>query len=425
VTVLDLLSLGNDLFLVMDYVQGETFASLLAVQRERGVPLEPAFAVTVVEEVLRGLHAAHVARDEAGRPLHVVHRDVSPQNIMVGLDGVSRILDFGIAKAAGRLQETSTGQVKGKVAYMAPEQLLGGDVDARVDVFAAGVVLWEALANRRLFAADSPGGSVQKVLSGAVPKLSEMGIEVSDELSAIVTRALASQPSERFPSALEFADALEGLRLQAGATSLAEWVRRAGGDALGRRIERLGQIEAGGPPGVALAESEESVASRGGDPDATVSLLHGASRSEPLASEHTEWSLADQEPRGSEVGLDVERSHGRRGGARALVVGGVAVLSVVFFVFQQGPGAEEESPVAESATKMAANHPEGPTATVKERSPQVSAAEPSPGSSQDVVTTVAVPVVTPARPSGVRPSKASAPKPASSTKRAEDMFSRN
>src|SRR5687767_6563935 len=137
VAILDVLAVDGELTLVMEYVHGESLAVLLRAARARGEVVPPPVAVQIVREVLAGLHAAHEARSEAGEPLGLVHRDVSPQNILVGLDGAARVFDFGIAKAAGRYQETATGQLKGKVSYMAPEQLLGQAVDRRADVFAA------------------------------------------------------------------------------------------------------------------------------------------------------------------------------------------------------------------------------------------------------------------------------------------------
>src|SRR5262249_52448006 len=128
-------------------------------------------AVAVMSGVLYGLHAAHEAKDERGQPLKVIHRDVSPQNILVDRDGVPPLLDFGIARAAWRGHTTREGRLKGKLGYMAPEQLRGEPVDRRVDVFAAAVVLWELLAGRRLFDGDAPSVYAQRMVGEAVPSL--------------------------------------------------------------------------------------------------------------------------------------------------------------------------------------------------------------------------------------------------------------
>src|SRR5262249_30050893 len=146
---------GSELFLVMEYVHGESLARLLRPDpTSPDTPVPVPIAVGILADVLHGLHSAHEARDEMGAPLDIVHRDVSPQNLLVGADGITRVLDFGIAKATSRMSTTREGRVKGKIAYMSPEQLTRGLVDRRTDVFAASIVLWEALTGKRLFAGD-------------------------------------------------------------------------------------------------------------------------------------------------------------------------------------------------------------------------------------------------------------------------------
>ncbi|MCA9588320.1 MAG: serine/threonine protein kinase, partial [Myxococcales bacterium] len=170
VPTLDVVTTDGELFLVMEYVPGESLAKLTRAVRERGerIPLPVMSAIMV--GTLLGLHAAHEATDERGEPLHIVHRDVSPQNVLVGTDGVAKILDFGVAKAAGRIQTTREGQIKGKLAYMPPEQLRGGDVTRKCDVYAAGVMLWELLTGQRLFSGDNEGAVVARVLEGRIER---------------------------------------------------------------------------------------------------------------------------------------------------------------------------------------------------------------------------------------------------------------
>ena len=169
VPTLDVVASDGELFLVMEYVLGESLNRVLAANKTTGgrIPLDVVSAIVI--GVLEGLHAAHEAKDERGEPLSIVHRDVSPQNILIGGDGVARVFDFGVAKAAGRMQTTQDGSLRGKVAYMAPEQLSNVEVDRRTDVWAAGVVIWEMLANARLFASDSAAGLVRMVLTKEVP----------------------------------------------------------------------------------------------------------------------------------------------------------------------------------------------------------------------------------------------------------------
>src|SRR6185436_580776 len=146
-----------------------------------------------------------------GHPLLIVHRDVSPQNVMVGSDGVACVLDFGIAKAVAKQSETLSTDIKGKVRYMAPEQLLREDIDARVDLYAAGVVLWELLVGDRLFEASSEGALVAKVLAGLVLPPSQYAPEVSKELDAVVLRAVSLAPTDRQAKCSELAAALRAV----------------------------------------------------------------------------------------------------------------------------------------------------------------------------------------------------------------------
>jgi len=153
--------------------------------------------------VLLGLHAAHEAADDHGQPLGIVHRDVSPENVLVGADGTARVLDFGVAKAWGRLQVTREGQVKGKIAYMAPEQIRRGEVGRATDTYSAAVVLWELLTGRRLFEGERDAELIDKILFGAVDAPAAIAPNVPEELNGVVLRGLARNPAERFPTARE------------------------------------------------------------------------------------------------------------------------------------------------------------------------------------------------------------------------------
>ncbi len=151
-------------YLVMDYVEGDTLARVLAKATKGQTRVPYAVTIRILLDVLAGLHAAHQMKDDHGMPLEIVHRDVSPQNILVGVDGVSRVVDFGVARAASRLSTTRSGQLKGKLAYMAPEQARGGVIDRRADLFSCGIVLWEALATKRLFKGDGEAETLNRVL---------------------------------------------------------------------------------------------------------------------------------------------------------------------------------------------------------------------------------------------------------------------
>jgi eukaryotic-like serine/threonine-protein kinase len=242
VAPLDVVVADGELLVVMDYVSGETLAQLLR-QAALGDGVQPGIIASVLVDTLYGLHAAHDAMGEDGAPLNIVHRDVSPQNIIVGVDGAARVLDFGVAKAAMRSHATKEGEIKGKVAYMAPEQLRSQAIDRRTDVFAAGVVMWEALAGRRLFRGDDLGQTIDRVLHGQIEPPSVFNARVESSLDAVVMRALERDAALRFNTAREFAVAIERATSLASPSEVADWVRRTGGSKLAQRIERVAMIE--------------------------------------------------------------------------------------------------------------------------------------------------------------------------------------
>ena len=240
VEILDVVDDGDELLLVLEYVLGETISRLMQAGNK---PVPPSIAASIISGALHGLHAAHEARDENGEPLHVVHRDVSPQNVMIGIDGVARVLDFGVAKAMGRVQSTRQGEVKGKYAYMPPEQLRGGDVTPRTDVYAMGIVLWEMLVGRRLFDAETEPALLAKVLDPVIVRPSKLSPEVPLALDAIVLRALALEPEARFSSAREMALAIERDVAIAPHSQVGEWVDSLAHAGLALRARDIAAIE--------------------------------------------------------------------------------------------------------------------------------------------------------------------------------------
>lgn len=201
VDVRDVVEDDTGLLLVMDYVEGASLADLVRSWIFEPPPCYAAVAVRVVLDACEGLRAVHELCDEDGRPLGLVHRDVSPANVLVGLDGVARIADFGLAKpllAAERT--TSEGALRGKLGYMAPEYVQGKKtIDQRIDVFAMGVVLWEALARKRLFRGENEADTLRKIQALDPPRLAELG-HAGPDFDALVARALAKDPQVRFPS---------------------------------------------------------------------------------------------------------------------------------------------------------------------------------------------------------------------------------
>jgi eukaryotic-like serine/threonine-protein kinase len=199
----------DPLFLVMEYIEGPSLHLLLRTCARAKRPFPLGIALRVFLDMLAGLHAAHELTDVNGELLNLVHRDVSPQNVLVGVDGVSRITDFGVARAESRLNSTRGTTLKGKLGYMPPEQVRGEPVDRRGDVYAAGVVLWEMLTEHRLFKAENEGALITQILGGPRQGLRELAPSVPVAIERVCMRALRSDPQERFATAAAFCDAVE------------------------------------------------------------------------------------------------------------------------------------------------------------------------------------------------------------------------
>jgi len=243
VPTLDVVASKGEVFLVMEFIQGETLARLWKTACATGEPIDTRVVGSIMSNTLHGLHAAHEARNERGESLRIVHRDVSPQNIIVSSDGIARVLDFGVAKAMGRLQTTRQGSVKGKIAYMAPEQLEARDMDRRVDVFAAGVVCWELLAGKRMFAGDHEAVVLARVMSERPGPVSRHRPDIPPAIDGILDRALARNRDERFATARDFAVALEEALGIAPPSAVSAWVMAVAGTEIERLAAELLEIE--------------------------------------------------------------------------------------------------------------------------------------------------------------------------------------
>ncbi|WP_438020487.1 protein kinase [Sorangium sp. So ce315] len=242
VATLDSVQADGELFLVMEYIAGEALSSLLREVSAQGGRVPQPVVSAIVAGALAGLHAAHEATAEDGAPLQIVHRDVSPQNILVGEDGIARVLDFGIARAAVRSQVSRVGQLKGKLSYMAPEQLRGAPLTRRADIYAASVVLWEALTGRRLFTGECDAEIFGRILEGVVQPPSAFG-DVPRALDEVVLRGLERDPERRFATALEMAAALEEALPPASPRAVGAWVEATAGPLLEARAKSLAEIE--------------------------------------------------------------------------------------------------------------------------------------------------------------------------------------
>ena len=236
-------------YIAMEFLVGETVARLFGLAHQHPdlspLPAHAFYAARIVADAAQGLHAAHELRDAEGSLLNVVHRDVSPQNLMVTYDGVVKVMDFGIASAVDQLHHTKTGTVRGKFAYMSPEQLEGRPIDRRADVWSLGVIFWELLTGQHLFSGIGEADAVRAVLGAEIPAPSSKRPGVPREFDDIVRKCLARAPAERWSTAEELASAINAVktrRAQAVAqAALGAWLKHLFPDLHARRLELVDQ----------------------------------------------------------------------------------------------------------------------------------------------------------------------------------------
>jgi serine/threonine-protein kinase len=256
VPVIDVVESGGELFLVMEYVESTSLATLMATTSAMGQRLPPPIVARVMHDTLSGLHAAHETVDIRGNRLEIVHRDFSPQNIVVGIDGSSRLIDFGVAKARHRLTETRSGSLKGKLGYMAPEQASSGALDRRADLFSAGIVLWEALTGKRLFRGENEFETIHRIKEQLIDPPSVYAPAVSAQLDAVVLRSLARDRDDRFQTAAAFLEALETAQPPAATRDVASILKAYCGERLeARRGTLLAMLEGRMDPLSAVSSS--------------------------------------------------------------------------------------------------------------------------------------------------------------------------
>ncbi len=318
----------GDTFIVLEHVAGHSLSELVKRVAASGAKLDAYDAVFIVMQALDGLHAAHVQRLPDGEPARIVHRDVSPQNILVTYDGIVKVIDFGIARSEGRREQSQVVRVAGKPGYMAPEQLVpdklapGEVLDARVDVFAAGIVLHELVAGRKLFAALAPLKLVEAILHGEVPDLHVEGA-CDEELWAVIRRALSTERDDRFPDAAAFAGALRG------------WLYRRDAEYSAARLARWMDLFAAEKRELALAlisEGDVVAAAGAGAPELTLDTIdaiifgkHGA-----FVEPKTETATSFHERRGGDALTRRDRparAAPAPARSRKMVVVGAAVLA--------------------------------------------------------------------------------------------------
>ncbi len=378
---------GGRTYLVMDYVDGPALDRLL-----RRMPDErpPARIVPVVIDALRGLHAAHELRDESGAPLELVHRDATPGNVLVGVDGVGRITDFGVAKARARVTKTREGIVKGKAGYIAPEVLVGGTIDRRADVFSMGVLLWNALTGETLFETDDLASTLRALLEREVPPPSTVGHMPPAIFDAPILMALARDPNHRHESALEMAHALSDALAMAGGAeppeAIGAWVQETFGTQLETRRKAArtpsseptwdpDQLEPPSTSAMVRKDPTGRVVSAMPAPAAEGDSQHDALRPGPAVPTEKPSEEPFEEPRPvvrtgeTAPAPKPERASGR---ARGLVIGLVVLLAAAAGVaayFLTRPATEAAETSTPSADPPAASEASGSSEDSAERAP--------------------------------------------------------
>ena len=212
--VYDLGKVGDDYFIVMEYVEGKSVSQIMKRLKLSGFLIPVPFAMAICSEIANGLDYMHRKTDDEGHPLHIVHRDISPQNVILSVYGTVKIIDFGIAKAKNKVTVTDSGVLKGKFAYMSPEHAEGLKLDNRNDIFSLGVILYELLTGERLFKGKTNQETIKRVKKARVPSPSEKRPEIPKALDEIVFKALARDRNQRYQSAGELAQDLHKLQIQ-------------------------------------------------------------------------------------------------------------------------------------------------------------------------------------------------------------------
>lgn len=236
--VVDLERAGEDVLMVIEFIQGANVEEIVEAWTKQGEPVPLGYAISAIREAAQGLAHAHLHKDARGQPQPIVHRDVTPRNIMTGFDGATKMLDFGIARAMGAQRRTVAGMVRGTTAYMSPEQAVGKDLDPRSDLFSLGVIFHELLTGQRLFLRGNPGAEMAAVYEAEIVPPSKVNRRVPKQLDAVVMKALDRNRDRRYQSAV---DLIRDLSLAAGSTA---WAKERCAEMVKERFaERLRQME--------------------------------------------------------------------------------------------------------------------------------------------------------------------------------------
>jgi serine/threonine-protein kinase len=386
VPTLDVVTTEGQLFLVMEYVQGVSLASLLDTTSTNGERVPARIVASIVSGALMGLHAAHEAQDEDGHNLGIVHRDVSPSNVLVGSDGMPRVLDFGVAKAAGRMHNTRGNVLKGTLGYIAPEQFNKENIDRRADVYSAAVMLWEALCGKPLFEGETEYAVIAKALFGEIPLPSSVDPELAP-FDDVVMKGLDREPDNRFDTAREMALAIEQCAGTASNAAVAEWLKKMAGDTLQQRAHVLAKVEGG--KGRRLSEIRAAMLDA---LDLEEELTSGALDDEAPSTDRTaarDTGSPDTTAQTATIARPVKKSSGTRVAVGVLAIAAVAGLAVAWMQSQksgavsrggdgsQAPAASvEAAPETEPADSAPTNT--APADTVPATAPEPEQPDPAP-----------------------------------------------
>jgi serine/threonine-protein kinase len=385
VPVLDVVRSGGEVILVQEYVHGVPLDKLLRAANQANERAPASVVVAIAADVLSGLAAAHDAKDELGASLGIVHRDMSPQNVLVGVDGIARLLDFGVAKATLNAHVTRAGMFKGKIAYTSPEQLRGAEVTRATDLYAAGVVLWEALAGRRLYPGLREAELVAAVGAGKVTKLTDaVDFEsvtperwaILESVEPVLEKAMAFAPEDRWATAAEMREALLQAASAATAAEVSAWVKQLGREYLEGREK--------------LIVTEESTWRQ---------RASAAPTDEPAAGPATQPSPTGETLRPSEIPVIT----GDRGRAQWAIAGSLAVIGAllagIMLILLRGPS--DPAPVSTASAAASAN---ASAAVVPATIEATAVARPEPAPTATVTATASASAPLPAAPRApVRP----------------------
>jgi serine/threonine-protein kinase len=350
---------GEHPVIVMEYLEGQSLGALLSRVTRKAMPVE--LHLYILAQALAGLHYAHELRDFDGSPLNVVHRDVSPHNLFVTYDGQVKLLDFGIAKAEGSTGLTRAGVFKGKVGYAAPEQLARSPLDRRADVFSLGVMIWEAIAHKRLATGELEGAVMLRRVEGNDPKIKEIVPETPDELAKICDRATAPDPADRYATAAELRAALEGYldtSKRIGAHDVATLVETMfAADRAKIRLlidARMKELSAAGSGSTSASVVDASTSAQ---PEQATSVTP-APRSETTGGKAISTLKSGETAPVTASGSEAKRGRG------IFVLGAVAVAAIVALLIARRSGGDASPQAATSSTTLATTAPVEATISV-------------------------------------------------------------